>query len=345
MATIDADAHVVECEETWSYLEGAEKEFMPVLSTEKPANARSGQKFWEIDGRLVSTGPVSETDAVKAVRELADVKGRLAQMDEIGTDIQALYPTIFLRPLTTRPEVERGLCRSYNRWLAARAEQGGGRLTWAVVPPTMNIEAAIEEIRFGHEHGASAVFWRGFEDGKLPSSPYFAPIFEEIDRLGLALCVHAANGDFPMHDAFEGDTGIWRFKVPGIVAFSVLLASGIPEKYPNIRFGFVELQAQWVPYVITDFVRRRGRSGVELDPSRVMKDNRMYVACQTDDDLEYILRYAGPDNLVSGTDFGHADTSSELLALQHLREAGAVDAHRLENILDANPRALYGLSG
>jgi predicted TIM-barrel fold metal-dependent hydrolase len=207
VATIDSDAHVVECEETWSYLRPNERDLAPML-IDVPDLPGRNQKYWVIDGRLVRTGPVSETDAVKAVRELSDVEGRLRQMDEIGTDIQALFPTVFLRPLTKRPEIERALCRSYNRWLAERVSKAPGRLTWAIVPPTMDVEASIEEIRFGHENGASAVFWRGFEDGRLLNDDYFTPIYEEVDRLGLALCVHAANGTFELHDAFEGDSGI-----------------------------------------------------------------------------------------------------------------------------------------
>ena len=343
MLTIDSDAHVVECDETWAYLEGQERDHTPVMVT-VPDGDGGERTFWAIEGRLISTGPVSETDAVKSVREMSDVEGRLRQMDELGTDIQMLFPTIFLRPITTKPWLERAYCRSYNRWLAERVSKAGDRLAWAVVPPTMLLDAAIEEVRFGADHGAHAVFWRGFENGRLPNDPYFAPLFKEIDSLGMSVCVHAANGTFELHDAFPEDLGIWRFKVPGITAFQVILSSGLAQQYPHIRFGFVELQAQWVPYVITDYVRRSAHRGVELDPTTVMVDNRLFVACQTDDDLPYVLRYAGPHNLVAGTDFGHADISSELMALQRLRTTPEVEPELIENILGANAKALYALA-
>jgi predicted TIM-barrel fold metal-dependent hydrolase len=208
----------------------------------------------------------------------------------------------------------------------------------------MIIEEAINEVRFGYENGASAVFWRGFENGRTTNDPYFAPLFEEINRLGLALGVHAANGTFEIHDAFPDDNGIFRFKVPGITAFQTVLSSGLATRYPNIRFGFIELASQWVPYALHDFVRRASRAGKDIDPTTLMKENRIYVACQTDDDLAYVMKYAGPDNLVSGTDFGHADTSSELLALQRLREIGAVAPELIDRILDENPKALYNLA-
>lgn len=306
-------------------------------------NGGRNTHFWAIDGRLVSTGPFSETDAIKAVREMTDVKSRLEQMDEIGTDYQVIFPTIFLRPITKRPGLERAMCRSYNRWLSRRVDEGGDRFRWVVVPPTMIIDEAIAEIRFGHEHGASGVFWRGFENGKLPSDPYFEPIFEEINRLGMPVTVHAANGTFDLHDQFPDDNGIFRFKVPGITAFHNILTANLARRYPNIRWGFVELAAQWVPYALHDFVRRGERRGQSIDPTKLMEENRMYVACQTDDDLEYIHRYAGPNRIVAGTDFGHADTSSELLALQNLRKAGAIAPDQIERILDDNARELYGI--
>ncbi|HUK41467.1 MAG TPA: hypothetical protein VLX11_10495, partial [Candidatus Acidoferrales bacterium] len=69
----------------------------------------------------------------------------------------------------------------------------------------------------------------------------------------------------------------------------------------------------------------------------------IFVACQTDDDLPYVLKYAGADNLVIGTDYGHNDTSAEILALRKLKEDGAVPPEIVAKILDDNARALYSL--
>jgi predicted TIM-barrel fold metal-dependent hydrolase len=69
----------------------------------------------------------------------------------------------------------------------------------------------------------------------------------------------------------------------------------------------------------------------------------MYVACQTTDDLPVILKDAGEDNLVIGTDYGHNDTSSQIEALRLLRSEGSVPSDIVDKILGANARALYGL--
>jgi predicted TIM-barrel fold metal-dependent hydrolase len=75
----------------------------------------------------------------------------------------------------------------------------------------------------------------------------------------------------------------------------------------------------------------------------VLRGNKIWVACQTDDDLPYVLSYAGDDMLVIGTDYGHNDTSSEILALRKLKEDGTVPTAVVNKILDDNARALYGL--
>jgi predicted TIM-barrel fold metal-dependent hydrolase len=117
----------------------------------------------------------------------------------------------------------------------------------------------------------------------------------------------------------------------------------VPQQFPKLRFGFVELSAQWVPYAVHDYVRRLEKKGVMLDKSSVLRENRFVVACQTDDDLEYVLRYAGDDGLMMGTDYGHADTSSEIEALQRLKDQPGVSEAIANKILGDNPRRLYAL--
>ena len=71
----------------------------------------------------------------EAIREMRDIDGRLKHMDELDIDVQVLYPSLFLRPLTAKPEVEQAICRSYNQWLIDICNKGEGRLRWIAVVP------------------------------------------------------------------------------------------------------------------------------------------------------------------------------------------------------------------
>lgn len=341
MSIIDADAHVLETERTWEYMDESEREFRPqIVAT--PQMEESGGECWLIDGRLHPKARNVGRDTPKESREMEDIGARIKHMDELGVDIQVLYPTVFLRPFTSRPEVELALCKSYNRWLADIWRQGRGRLRWAAVLPLLSMDKALAEASFAKENGACGIFIRGLEGERRLSDPYFYPLYEEAGRLDMPVCVHSANGSFGVHDFFASECGFSKFKLAVVGAFHSLVFDEIPEMFPKMRFGFIEVSAQWVPYAIHDLAKRFKRRGKSLK-KELLRDGRIYVACQTDDDLSYILQYTGGDNIVIGSDYGHADTASEIEALQKLKQQGEVNPEVINRILGNNPRALYSL--
>ena len=116
MPTIDADAHVLETTKTWSYMRPEESEFRPLLfkrDLEDGAgpHRKIGNELWVIDGKLQHKSNVGKNVPPEA-RDMIDIERRLQHMDQVGIDIQVLFPTLFLRPLTTEPDVEFALSRS-----------------------------------------------------------------------------------------------------------------------------------------------------------------------------------------------------------------------------------------
>lgn len=344
MPVIDADAHVIETERTWDYLAQSEQRFRPhTAAPTDQAGAGRPQEFWIVDGRMLPRRQnVGLKDTTEATREMADIDTRLHHMDQLGVDVQVLYPTLFLRPVTSKPEVELALCRSYNRWMADIWRHGKGRLRWAAMLPFRMMDASLEELRFSRDNGACAVFMRYMEADYLPSEPYFYPLYQEAATLDVPMCIHASSGSFATHEIFSRGGPMGLFKLGCIGAFHSLIVSEVPDRFPTLRFGFIELGAQWVPYALHYIGRSLEIRGERLN-DRLLAEKRFYVACQNDDDLPYVLGYAGPDTLVMGTDYGHADTASELEALQRLRDRGTLPAGAVDRILYDNPKALYGL--
>jgi predicted TIM-barrel fold metal-dependent hydrolase len=117
----------------------------------------------------------------------------------------------------------------------------------------------------------------------------------------------------------------------------------LPQKFPKVRWGFVEVSAQWVPYVLNDLADRFRRQGKSF-PENALSANNMWVACENTDDLPYVLGYTGDDHLMIGTDYGHHDPSSEINAVRLLRNDKRISAATVQRILDANPRRFYGLA-
>jgi predicted TIM-barrel fold metal-dependent hydrolase len=336
---IDADAHVIENESTWDHMLESESRFKPKIVG--ATNGDPSVDYWLIDGRLMPRSNV-EKKLPEAARDMSDLSIRIKHMDELSIDLQVIYPTIFIFPTARRPEVDLALCRSYNRWMADIVDKAPQRFRWVVVPPLLNMDRVTEELRYGKEHGACGVYLRGLEADRRLSDPYFFALYDAASKLDLPICVHSANGSIEAYDFFLDEPGFCKFKLAVVGAFHSLLVDGIPERFPELRIAIVEVSAQWIPYALHDLARRYQRRGKQLG-SRVLEDHRVYVTCQTDDDLDYILGYAGENNLVIGTDYGHADNASEIEALRKLRTEGKIGAKIIDKILDDNPRALYAL--
>ncbi len=336
MRTIDADAHVIECEETWSYINNERlRPFMINPGGGRPQN-------WLVDGRVFNRGVNLDRNLPLDICEMRDIKSRLKHMDDLNIDVQVLYPSLFLRPLTAKAEVEEAICRSYNQWLIDICAQGEDRLRWIAVVPVIDIQTAVAEVQFAKAHGACGLFMRGLVDDKRLSHPYFFPLYKAAEMANLPICVHASTGNFDWVQLFEGESGFMRFKAPVLSAFHAIVHDGVPQKFPQLRFGFIEVRAQWVPYMAVDIARRFNRAG-SATARNLIRDNHVYVACQTDDDLPYVIKYAGEDNIVIGSDYGHNDTSTEIEALRKLKSKGEVEPRIIDKILFDNAKALYGI--
>jgi uncharacterized protein len=356
---VDADAHVDETDATWEYMTAAESRFKPLaVDPGRPMAAGDTRphRLWLIDGRIGLRRWRSDerTGTTEITRELVDINARVRHMDELGVDVQVIYPTLLLHSPTANPEVEVALCRSYNRWLADRTPEANGRLRWVVVPPVLDMEAALEELRFGKEHGACGVYKRAVEaGGKLVCDPYFFPLYEEAERLDMPICIHTGNGD-PNKFGLS-DSSLTGLEVrPQIGCMGAMAMTGVPERFPRLRMGVIEAMASWVPHVIADMKAKNVYGGVmKLYAERpitlqddFLRANRFYVTCQTSDDVPYLLKFGAEDSLLIGTDYTHADQAGVLGALDYIEELADEDLipqHVAHKILVDNPRTFYGI--
>jgi predicted TIM-barrel fold metal-dependent hydrolase len=357
---IDADAHVVECARTWEFMDPSEQRYRPIpLETREESGVRL--QFWVIDGKVrgfrfpafsaeqlenLSRQVGRKFADAQEARELGNVDLRLEHMDKTGVDIQVLHNTMFIESATERAAVEVALCKSWNRWLADIWKQGRGRLRWSCMAPTLSIPDAVDQIRWAYERGACAVLMRPIEGQRLLADPYFFPIYDEAQKLDLAIAIHIANGNPWLADLYNHPVRLastfHRFRIPTVAAFIDILLSDIHETFPKLRFGFIEASAQWVPWVLHEAKSRFRTLGREW-PDNLLREYGMYITCENSDDLAYIVREAGEDNLVIGTDYGHTDTSSDIDAIQTFRQRNDLGENVKRKILSDNARALYAL--
>lgn len=342
MTRIDADAHVDETEATWEYTDEAYRRFKPFSIDPGvptlPGDPRPHRR-WVIDGHfgLRRWRDDKRTGTTQITRELVDIDARLRHMDELRVDIQVIYPTALLFGIgagigfpedLTEPDAELAVARAYNRWVAARTEGSHGRLRWVAVTPASSADRAVEELRWAKDHGACGAMPRGWAiKSRSASDPYLFPFYEAASTLDLPICLHSGNGCGPQ-------------------AFTQMVVAGVPDTFPTLRVGWIEHGASWIPYLSADLQAKNRR----LRPFDLKQDlfrtSRFYVTCESTDDIPYILQFGTEDSLMVGTDYTHADQSSEIEALdivEQRAERGEFSKEVARKILDDNPRRFYGL--
>ncbi len=361
MPIIDADAHVVETERTWEFMQGEDAKYRPQLVALPDANPRPF--VWMVDGKVrfrVNNATLTPEDLLgvsdrqgrnvvtnQDAREMRDVSARVSHMDQLGIDIEVLHNSFFIHRVTFREEAEVPICRSYNRWLADIWQQGGGRLRWTCVPPVTNIAESLNEVRFGKEHGAAGVAMRGIELDKALVDPYFYPIYEEAQRLDLPIVLHTGCGNSDFCDLYDGANdpggGLARFNSPSVVFCHQLMMSELTTLFPTLRWGIVEAGSQWLPWVIND-ARHSYKTAGRKWPEDGFAAFRTWVACMTNEDMHLVMKYAGEDRILIGTDYGHTDTSAEVDAIQVFQRTSGLDPRVVKKVLEDNPGELYAIN-
>jgi predicted TIM-barrel fold metal-dependent hydrolase len=355
MAIIDADTHVDESDDTWLKMEGSYDRYMPATVAPRPGEApRPGfdpeqSRWWLFEGILMARAVRDEVHHPPRVRrELEDVPGRLRHMDEMGVDVQVVFPTFFIRHGTSNAEAEWALTSTYNRWVQEKCSATNGRLRWACVLPYLQPEKAIEELRWAKANGACGIFKRGFDLERSISDPYFFPIYEEANALDMPLCIHTGH-------PFPGRPGNRAF--PIISSFLGIVGSGMAKKFPRLRFALIEAGASWIPYTLSQKAAEKRQQMRDqgkvlglmelMDLNRdLFRTNRVYVTVDPVDDVEYLIKLGLEDSLMIGTDYSHHDISANLNAFDEVRSwanEGRISQAAVQKMFEANPAACYGL--
>jgi aminocarboxymuconate-semialdehyde decarboxylase len=366
---IDADTHIAEPEAMWRLMDQKMYHRRPVMVSAPEDTLYKGlNAFWLIDGHIfpkpggkggfriitptASKRESARTDITIGCREITDVQARLTDMDKAGVDIQVIFPTLFLIYVTDDLGLDIALCQAYNRYLGQVYAKSAHRLRWTAVLPLRSVDAAIEQMHEAKQNGAVGLFFHGMVGSLTLNNPHFFPIYAEAQKLGLPICVHTGPGCSELLNLFDLDLNgtFANTHLPPIIGFRDLIGSEIPEKFPDLKFGFLEVSASWVPFMYHHFKRStRPRPSFpnahwkHASCKELFRDYRIYIACEADEDITYLAEYIGEDHLLIGSDYGHNDPAEEKALIAALRSRADVSTELVDKILMQNPKEFYSL--
>jgi predicted TIM-barrel fold metal-dependent hydrolase len=353
MRIIDADGHV------------NDRPCMDEISKYMPAGNRTQvfPSFDHIHFHFLEGGEKRSRTGTVGPREWIDF------LDETEIAWTAVYPTAGLAVgRIIAEDWAIAACRAYNNWLYEKFTNVSPRIKGVALIPIQDADAAVEELR-------RAVKQLGMAAAMLPSngegikghfgSKIYWPIYEEAERLNVPLAVHVG----ALHHLGMDTIGVYypvhALGHPfGIMAqAAAMLSYGIFDRFPNLRVGFLEGGATWVPF----FMDRLDRSyphhlQVDIDGEfltssqpdvmaseyfrRHVKAGRIFVGFDGDDHgLGYAVREAGNESFVFATDFPHEsfDAKSCRIEIQHIRSREDLTAADKEAVLGKNAQKFYGI--
>jgi predicted TIM-barrel fold metal-dependent hydrolase len=356
MMLIDADAHVIECEETWSHLEPAFHARRPLpVTVPEDTNFMGWNAFWLIDRKVRHFGATPATGTIAKAKSfsldcqhITDVNARIAAMDRLDIDVQVVHPSFCLSTMTEDPELEAALMRSYNTFMVDKCGQSNGRIVFNAVVPFRSPAAAIEEIRRLKPTGAMvSVLARGIEWDKPLDHPDFFPIYEEVERQGLPMVIHLGPGCPTISTMFDGQP--WpagdektffppraRRLVSTLIVqygFYSLVESSLIDDFPALKWVFLEGGGSEWAVAAVSAIERAGKS----DCRRYFDDGRIFIGCEPDENIEFVTGKLGQDCLLVSSDLPHFDEAAHDNIAEEFVECMDLAPALLDKLFHHNP--------
>lgn len=328
---IDSDGHVLEPPKMWAeFLDPAFRDRAPEIFIDTDGKSRlrlegkvlggnGNTGFATVGGIDMRNGGPPPSTYEEGRRGGFDPQARIVDLDLDGIDAAFLYPTIGLITCGSveDPEFSAAMCRAYNRWLAEYCAPYPDRLFGVAMLPMQSVEHAVEEARFARETlGFRGAFVRPNPfNNRLLCDPAYDPLWQLAQDLDISISVHEGTGGMPAAgvDRVEGPSArhITSHTVEMMLASLNLIWGGVCERFPRVRFAFLEGGGGWMAGWL-DRMDRHFDEGNRADappgrPSDYFRRQCWISFEPAEGSIGYLAEYLGADKILWATDYPHRD--------------------------------------
>jgi predicted TIM-barrel fold metal-dependent hydrolase len=166
------------------------------------------------------------------------------------------------------------------------------------VLPLQDVSFAVRELQRVVAKGFRAAFIRpAFVNQRFPNHPYYAPLWQQLEALGVAACIHPSTGNTNAEWTSQGsyvERVASHLRIGHPVAESVaplmdaamflnaICFYGHMEDYPRLKLSFLHAGASWVPLALekaeTYLWLMSSTQDVSLQPEHVFYDRPALVS-------------------------------------------------------------------
>ena len=212
-----------------------------------------------VGGRLHIGGGTDSETGVHPLEDGADgvhpvAATALHAMDSLAIDYTIIFPTPMLN-LGVHPDqdVQNELIWAFNRWLVEDVIPSDPRLLAMPILPIHDPDQCVRNIEaFAQRPGVVGFMITCLQYQPLHRNAYMK-VFAALNDRGLPLAFHSAPNwverPFTVLGRFLGAHAL-GFPFYAMVQMTNVVLSGLPERFPNIRWIFMEAGQAWVPFTI-----------------------------------------------------------------------------------------------
>jgi uncharacterized protein len=250
-----------------------------------------------------------------------DPKERIRDMDKEGIDTAICFATVATSVIAAEdPVLEAALARAYNRWIGEYCAPFENRIKAVGIVPQRDMNRCTAEVDFlAREPWCVGVMTFGNLEGKLADHPYFEPFYHAMQEADLPVCFHGGTDRPPFAPGRE-DVGnnMFMMHLTGHVwhqmrIMAAVVAGGLFERFPRLRFGFFEGGLSWVPWWadrMDGHYKHFARHTPHLKclPSEHMRGERCFFTFDPDEAmLPEAMRLIGTSRVMWASDYPHFD--------------------------------------
>lgn len=260
------------------------------------------------DFTSAKTAEVNHAQFATIGRTLNTLDQRLADMDRLGIDVQAISPSPGQYYYFADAEVGRDAARAVNDGMAAAVASQPDRLVGMGTVPLQNVDMAVEEMR----RCVRDLDLRGIEisanvNGKDLHEAEFRPFFAAAQELGILLFVHPLGFTHAQRMSEYYFNNLIGNPLESTLAIGHLIFGGVLDRYPDLRIcvahGGGYIPGYWGR--MDHGWRARGDCSehCQHEPSSYLRKFWLDTLVFDQDQLDSLVRTHGADKLCMGSDY------------------------------------------
>jgi aminocarboxymuconate-semialdehyde decarboxylase len=240
--------------------------------------------------------------------KLNGVEQRLADMDALGVDVQAISPSPGQYYYFAPPELGRDAARVVNDGIADAVAAHPDRLVGMGTVPLQNTEMAVEEMR----RCVRELDLRGIEisshvNGRELAETDFRPFFAAAEELGVLIFMHPLGFTHGHRLAEHYLDNIIGNPIESTIALSHLIFGGVLDAHPGLKLcvahGGGYLPGYWGRMDHAFRAREDCRQNISREPSSYLRQVWLDTLVFDREELSWLVATHGADRLCLGTDY------------------------------------------